>query len=121
MAASETNVPPLPSNLSVIDEIRYRRSMVRLGILIGSCFVLLVVLIASFIITKISQDKLNSIQQAERSQGVVVEQKLCTTLNSLRDLKPPPGDPVSNPSRAYLQQQHDKLAQLSVDVGCKKG
>lgn len=106
---------------AVIDEIRYRRSMVRLGILIGACFVLLVVLIASFVITKIGQDRFNTIQQNERKQGLVVEQKLCTTLNSLRDLKPPPGNPVSNPSRAYLQEQHDKLAQLSVDVGCKKG
>ena len=106
---------------AVIDEIRYRRSMVRIGILVGFCFVMLVALTASFIVTKIGQDRFDSIQQTQRSQGLMIEQKLCTTLNSLKDLQPPPGNPVSNPSRAYLQEQHDKLAQLSVDVGCKKG
>lgn len=106
---------------TVIDEIRYRRSMVRLGVLIGSCFVLLVVLTASFIVNKVGQDKINELQNNQRRQGVLIEKNLCNTLNSLRDLKPPAGDPVSNPSRAYLQEQHDRLAQLSVDVGCKKG
>lgn len=53
-------------------------------------------------------------------QGRVVERRLCTTLDSLAALRPPPGSPGSNPSRAYLQRQHAALAQLGTDVGCKR-
>lgn len=54
----------------------------------------------------------------EQQQGRVVERKLCTTLNSLASLKPPPIDKPSDLSRLYLQEEHDKLAQLGADVGC---
>jgi len=55
----------------------------------------------------------------QQQQGRVVERKLCTTLGRLAALKPPPGNPQTNPSRAYLQRQHDVLAQLGGDVGCR--
>jgi hypothetical protein len=42
-------------------------------------------------------------QSAQRRSGQLVEQKLCATLDSLRSLQPPPGNPASNPSRAYEQ------------------
>ena len=58
-------------------------------------------------------------QQAQRRQGQAIEAKLCSTLNRLAALKPPPGDPAANPSRAYLQAEHDTLAQLGFDLGCK--
>ena len=59
-------------------------------------------------------------QVAQRRQGLLVERRLCTTLGRLAALTPPPGDPASNPSRAYLQAQHDTLAQLGTDLGCSR-
>ena len=64
-----------------------------------------------------------SSQQAQnaagRREGVLIEQKLCTTFGVLAALKPPAGNPRTNPSRAYLQGQHDALVQLGTDLGCK--
>lgn len=58
----------------------------------------------------------------ERQQAAAaVERKLCTTLGRLASRNPPAGDAGSNPSRAYLQWQHDTLAQLGPDVGCRQG
>lgn len=45
--------------------------------------------------------------------------KLCLTFHRLSALKPPPGDPAKNPSRAYEQEQHDTLVQLGTDLGCQ--
>jgi len=58
-------------------------------------------------------------QAAQRRQGAVLEQRLCTTLGRLAALKPPAGNPASNPARAFDQQQQAVLAQLGPDVGCK--
>ena len=55
---------------------------------------------------------------AQQHQGQIIETKLCTTLGRLAALQPPRGNPASNPSRAYLQHQHDVLAALGGDVGC---
>ena len=64
-----------------------------------------------------------SSQQAQnaagRRQGALIEQKLCTTLGRLTALKPPPGPPSRNPSRAYEQELHATLSQLGPDIGCK--
>ena len=57
-------------------------------------------------------------QLAQQRAGQLAEQKICTTLGTLAALKPPPGNPQSNPSRAYLQEEHDTLAQLGTDLGC---
>ena len=60
-------------------------------------------------------------QQAEQRQaGVILGEKLCLTFGRLAALTPPPGNPQANPSRAYLQAQHDTLAQLGADLGCKQ-
>jgi hypothetical protein len=112
-------VADVPADPVVIDEITYRKSMVRIGVLISVCFILLIVLTASFIVTRLGQDQFDQVQKSQQKQGQIIEQKLCTTLEGLKSLKPPLGNPASNPSRAYLQEQHDKLAQLSVDIGCK--
>lgn len=58
-------------------------------------------------------------QVQQRQQGAVIERKLCTTLSRLASRNPPAGSAGSNPSRAYLQWQHDTLAQLGPDVGCR--
>jgi len=58
-------------------------------------------------------------QASQRRQGVLLEQRLCTTLGSLAALKPPSGAGAANPSRAYDQQLHAALAQLGPDVGCQ--
>lgn len=61
-------------------------------------------------------------QQAasQRAQGAAEEQKLCTSLDRLAGLMPPPGPVAGNPSRAYLLQQHQVLAELGPDVGCQE-
>ena len=57
-------------------------------------------------------------KKAQKQAGQVVEQKLCKTFGKLGALKPPPGDPVSNPSRAFDQNLHGTLVELGTDVGC---
>jgi type II secretory pathway pseudopilin PulG len=57
-------------------------------------------------------------QAAQRAASAAFERKLCTSLNALAALSPPPGSPGDNPSRAYLLQQHHVLAELGPDVGC---
>ena len=61
----------------------------------------------------------NASRVAQRQQGEVFEHKICTTLAKLAREKPPAGDPATNPSRAYLQDQHATLAELGPDLGCK--
>ena len=58
-------------------------------------------------------------QQARQRAGETVEAKLCSTFGKLAALKPPPGDPARNPSRAFLQSEHDTLVQLGADLGCR--
>jgi hypothetical protein len=59
-------------------------------------------------------------QRAEQQhQGQVIEEKLCSTIGGIAELKPPPGNPATNPSRAFDQALHAKLAELGPDIGCK--
>jgi len=57
-------------------------------------------------------------QASQRAQGAALEHKLCMSLDRLAGLTPPPGPAGANPSRAYLLQQHQVLAELGPDVGC---
>jgi hypothetical protein len=60
-------------------------------------------------------------EQAQQQQAAeTVEHKLCTTLGRLAALRPPAGNPGTNPSRAYDQQVHTTLAQLGPDIGCNR-
>lgn len=61
---------------------------------------------------------IDNFRQAQMDAGQVVEQKLCKTFGKLGALKPPPGDPIANPSRAFDQQLHETLVELGADVGC---
>lgn len=56
----------------------------------------------------------------ERGRGAMVEHKICLTLHRLAALKPPAGNPETNPSRAYAQEQHRTLSELAPDLGCPK-
>jgi len=56
---------------------------------------------------------------AQQRQGALIEEKLCQTLGRLAALKPPPGNPGSNPSRAFEDHLHATLDQLGPDIGCK--
>jgi hypothetical protein len=58
-------------------------------------------------------------EASQRRQGVIIEQKLCTTLGRLASRQPPPSTP-GDLSRQYLEWQHQQLAELSPDVGCPK-
>ena len=57
-------------------------------------------------------------QAAQRRAGQVIEQKLCSTLGHLAQLKPPAGNPKTNPSRAYEQALYATLSRLGPDLGC---
>ncbi|HMG62696.1 MAG TPA: hypothetical protein VK599_07090 [Streptosporangiaceae bacterium] len=58
-------------------------------------------------------------QATQARQGRITEQKLCATFGQLAALRPPPGNPAANPSRAYLQAEHATLVRLGTDLGCK--
>ena len=58
-------------------------------------------------------------QAAQRRQGETVEHKICTTLAHLAALRPPAGNPRTNPSRAYDQRLHATLDGLAPDLGCR--
>ena len=59
------------------------------------------------------------VQAEQRAAGVILGDKLCSTFGTLAALKPPPGNPRTNPSRAYEQEEHAALVALGVDLGCK--
>jgi hypothetical protein len=90
-----------------------------------AALVLLALLVtgANLLWTARQENVFQSAQQAQNAarqhQGAVIEEKLCQTLARLAALKPPAGNPRTNPSRAYLQAEHDTLAQLGADIGCK--
>lgn len=63
------------------------------------------------------------LQQQQRQSGLLLEQKLCTTLDTLRNIQPPPlltGSTPVNSGRMYDRAVHDVLAQLAPDVGCPR-
>jgi flagellar basal body-associated protein FliL len=73
----------------------------------------------SFLLYYHGQQNYHSVQQQSQSQAAKVEHALCLTLDRLAANKPPAGNPIGNPSRAYEQAQHAILAQLSPDLECK--
>ena len=50
----------------------------------------------------------------------MLERKLCQTFGELAALKPPAGNPATNPARSYDQQLHATLSQLGTDLGCDR-
>lgn len=79
-----------------------------------------VVIVALLLLTFLfTAHYVNSSQASQQRTGQVIEAKLCTTLDGLRSLQPPPGNPRTNPSRQYLQGLHAKLSQIGSDLGCR--
>ena len=60
-------------------------------------------------------------QAAQRRQGEQELRTLCTTFGKAAALRPPAGDPRTNPSRAYLQGQHVVWTAVVADLHCRKG
>ncbi len=63
--------------------------------------------------------EVNASRTAQQRQGLLVEQKLCSTLGRLAALRPPAGNPKTNPSRAFEDNLHATLDGLGPDIGCK--
>ena len=65
----------------------------------------------------------NAVQRQQRAaqarQGRLIGIKLCATFGALAALKPPPGNPAANPSRAFEDQLHATLDQIGPDLGCR--
>ena len=53
-----------------------------------------------------------------QQEGAAVTQRICETFGKLAALKPPAGNPDTNPSRGYLQRLHATLDELGTDLGC---
>jgi hypothetical protein len=62
--------------------------------------------------------EVNATAAWQHRQDQAVAQKLCTTFGKLAVLQPPPGNPATNPSRAYDQELHSTLDELGTDLGC---
>jgi hypothetical protein len=58
-------------------------------------------------------------QAMQQQAGVILGRKLCATFGALAANKPPAGNPRTNPSRKYDQDQHAILDELGTDLGCK--
>lgn len=64
------------------------------------------------------QNRSDAARQQQKVQSQIVFRKLCTTLESLHADNPPTGSAANNPSRVYLQDLHDRLGELAVDLKC---
>jgi hypothetical protein len=60
-------------------------------------------------------------QAEQRAAAAAVEAKLCRSFAKLAANKPPSGNPATNPSREYDQNNHAILDELGPDIGCKHG
>lgn len=67
------------------------------------------------------QQLYNQNQAAAKQQGAKIVHSVCLTFDRLAALKPPPGNPTTNPSREYDQELHNTLAQLGPDLECGNG
>lgn len=110
-AGLETGPPEPPGQGERALSLRFRRALVVLFLLPSLLAILAVVAVV------IDQRH----QQAEQArQSRIVEHRVCVTFAHLAALKPPAGNPATNPSRAYLQKEHSTLVRLGSDLGCGK-
>jgi type II secretory pathway pseudopilin PulG len=78
----------------------------------------------SVLSTKVEQDQAAaaqaSVQRQAQRQGRRELKALCLTFGKLAALKPPAGNPHTNPSRAYLQGEHATLDEIGTDLKCER-
>lgn len=60
-------------------------------------------------------------QAMQQAAGAAISRKLCITFGKLAANKPPGGNPATNPSRRYEQDNAAILAELGPDLGLKCG
>jgi hypothetical protein len=96
-----------------------RKNRILILITIVSLVVDLSLTIALAVVAVQAHDAGTSAASAQK-QGVVVVQKICATFGRLAELKPPSGNPLTYPSRGYLQSLHVRLNELGTDLGCKQ-
>jgi hypothetical protein len=99
---------------------------ISVGRSIVALFVLMVLLAAANFLWSAAQqrayqDSLAREHAAHIKADQILVAHLCLTFGDLGALKPPPGDPAKNPSRAYDDKLHATLIQLGTDLGCKVG
>ena len=66
------------------------------------------------------KEQLHAQQVAEQKAAAKEIGELCSTFGKVALLKPPAGNPVTNPSRAFDQSLHADLAGVNPDLGCTK-
>lgn len=66
----------------------------------------------------VTQTEINNAKQTQQQQSALFENRLCSTLDAVKALQPPPGNPATNPSRAFDQEEHAALSQLASDLNC---
>ena len=59
-------------------------------------------------------------QAVQRQQGQRIERQLCLVVVRQAVRQPPPGNPAANPSRAYLQGEHQTWADMASILGCSR-
>jgi hypothetical protein len=65
------------------------------------------------------KQQLHAQEVTEQKQGAKEVAELCATFGKVALLKPPAGDPKTNPSRAFDQNMHADLAGVVPDLRCK--
>jgi hypothetical protein len=94
------------------------RTMGRIVIAVIAALVLNAVF--TLAIVAVMQRQFDNQQATAKKTGLLVEQRICSTLAALAGNKPPAGNPATNPSRAYDQRNHEILDGLAPDLGCRR-
>jgi hypothetical protein len=93
------------------------------GLIAVFLFLLLVVGVGNLWATHeyVNQFKAQQAQQAaiQRTASELAIAKICASFHKIAILKPPPGNPNTNPARGYDQQLHAALASVYADLECK--
>ena len=75
-------------------------------------------LLASWQQVQSFKDQLRQQQLAQQKAAAKEIGELCATFGKVAELKPPAGNPQTNPSRAFDQEEHADLAGVVPDLGC---
>lgn len=103
-----------------VSSIRKSRSLYGFISRLVSVLMLAVVLNAAVTVGIVAyfRSQIYETNHRQQQQGLLVEDRLCVSLDKLAALKPPSGNPDTNPSRAFEQEQHKILSELGPDIHC---